>query len=253
MMMNPIGELVMSGNLLFAIPIALLAGLVSFASPCILPLVPGYLGFVGGFAGSGGEGATDRDNRRRLLVGVALFILGFSAVFVTFGLLFGVAGLLLKQWMDVITRIAGVVIILMGLVFIGRFTVLQRTVAPRWRMATGLAGAPILGLVFGLGWAPCIGPTLTAVLALSLGGGSPARGALLGAVYCIGLGVPFLLVALGFGWVSGSVDWLKRNIRIVNIVGGVMLVLIGILMITGLWQAMISQLGAVIGAFVTPL
>ncbi|MEO7348758.1 MAG: cytochrome c biogenesis protein CcdA [Terrimesophilobacter sp.] len=251
--MNPIGELVLSGNLLVAVPIAILAGLVSFASPCVLPLVPGYLGFVGGFAGGDGEGATAKTNRSRLLLGVALFILGFSVVFVTFGLVFGVAGLLLKQWMDVITRIAGVVIIVMGLVFIGQFTFLQRTITPRWRVATGLAGAPFLGLVFGLGWAPCIGPTLAAVLALSLDGGSPARGALLGAAYCIGLGVPFLLVALGFGWVSGSVDWLKRNIRIINIVGGVILVIIGLLMVTGLWQALMSQLGAVIGAFVTPL
>ena len=259
-MINPIGELVLSGNLLLAVPIALLAGLVSFASPCVLPLVPGYLGFVGGFTGGGaagsaggGERATDRGNRNRLLLGVALFVLGFSIVFVTFGLVFGVAGLLLKQWLDVITRIAGLVIIVMGLVFIGQFTFLQRTLKPRWSVATGLAGAPFLGIVFGLGWAPCIGPTLAAVLALSLDGGSPARGALLGAVYCLGLGIPFLLVALGFGWVSGSVAWLRRNIRIVNIMGGLVLVLIGLLMVTGLWQAMISALGAVIGAFVPAL
>lgn len=257
-MINPIGELVLSGNLLLAVPIALLAGLISFASPCVLPLVPGYLGFVGGFAGNGstgstGEGATDRNNRNRLLLGVLLFVVGFSLVFVTFGLVFGVAGLLLKQWLDLITRIAGVIIIVMGLVFIGQFTFLQRTIKPRWRIATGLAGAPFLGVVFGLGWAPCIGPTLAAVLALSLDGGSPARGALLGAFYCLGLGIPFLLVALGFGWVSGSVAWLRRNIRIVNIVGGVVLIVIGLLMVTGLWQAMISSLGAVIGAFVTPL
>lgn len=256
-MINPIGELVLSGNLLLAVPIALLAGLISFASPCVLPLVPGYLGFVGGFTGAasagGGEGATDRGNRNRLLLGVALFILGFSIVFVSFGLVFGVAGLLLKQWLDIITRVAGVVIIVMGLVFIGQFTFLQRTLKPRWRVATGLAGAPFLGIVFGLGWAPCIGPTLAAVLALSLDGGSPARGALLGAVYCLGLGIPFLLVALGFGWVSGSVAWLRRNIRIINIVGGILLVVIGLLMVTGLWQAMISALGAVIGAFVPAL
>ncbi|MCC6270543.1 MAG: sulfite exporter TauE/SafE family protein [Microbacteriaceae bacterium] len=251
--MNPIGELVLSGSLLIAIPIAILAGLVSFASPCILPLVPGYLGFVGGFAGGDGSGATDKSNRRRLVLGVALFVLGFSVVFVTFGLVFGVAGLMLKQWMDIITRVAGVIVVLMGLIFIGQFTFLQRTVTPRWRIASGLTGAPVLGLVFGIGWAPCIGPTLTAVLALSLNGGSPVRGAVLGAAYCIGLGVPFLLVALGFGWVSGSVDWLKRNIRIVNIIGGVVLVLIGALMVSGLWQTMISQFGAVIGAFVTPI
>src|SRR5690606_32505254 len=118
---------------------------------------------------------------------------------------------------------------------------LQRTVKPRWRIATGLAGAPFLGLVFGLGWAPCIGPTLTAVLSLSLDGGSPGRGALLGAVYCLGLGIPFLLVALGLGWVSGSVAWLRRHIRAINIAGGIVLVIVGLLMVTGLWQAMISS------------
>lgn len=251
--MNPVGELVFSGSLFAAIPVALLAGLISFASPCILPLVPGYLGFVGGFAGGSGEGATEKSNRRRLLLGVGLFILGFSAVFVTFGLLFGLAGMLLNQWLGLIIRIAGVIVIIMGLVFIGQFTFLQRTITPRFRIATGLTGAPFLGLVFGLGWTPCLGPTLIAVNALSLGGGSPARGAILGAAYCIGLGVPFLLVALGFGWVSGSVGWLKRNIRTINIVGGTVLVLIGILMVSGLWQTIMSQLGAVIGAFVTPL
>lgn len=252
-MVNPIGELVASGNLLIAIPVALLAGLVSFASPCILPLVPGYLGYVGGFAGSGGDGALEKRNRNRLLLGVLLFVLGFSIVFVTFGLVFGVAGLLLKQWMDLITRIAGVIIVIMGLVFIGQFTFLQRSFKPGWRVATGLAGAPFLGIVFGLGWAPCIGPTLGAVLALSLNGGSPARGALLGAVYCLGLGIPFLLVALGLSWVSGSVSWLKRHIRVVNVIGGALLILVGLLMVTGLWQAMISSLGSVIVAFVTPL
>ncbi|HNP16622.1 MAG TPA: cytochrome c biogenesis protein CcdA, partial [Terrimesophilobacter sp.] len=132
--MNPVGELVLSGSLIIAIPIALLAGVISFASPCILPLVPGYLGFIGGFAGGDGEGATDARNRRRLLLGVALFVLGFSVVFVTFGLVFGVAGLLLKQWMDIITRIAGVIVIIMGLVFIGQFTFLQRTARPGWRV-----------------------------------------------------------------------------------------------------------------------
>lgn len=255
-MVNPIGELVTSGNLLLAVPIALLAGLISFASPCILPLVPGYLGYVGGFAGTAGgdnSAVTARTNRNRLVLGVLLFVLGFSVVFVTFGLVFGVAGLVLKQWLDLITRIAGVIIIVMGLVFIGQLTFLQRTLRPKWRVATGLAGAPFLGLVFGIGWAPCIGPTLGAVLALSLDGGSPARGALLGAVYCLGLGIPFLLVALGFSWVSGSVAWLKRNIRAINIVGGSLLILIGLLMVTGLWQSIISSLGSVIFAFVTPL
>ncbi|MEX1078194.1 MAG: cytochrome c biogenesis protein CcdA [Homoserinimonas sp.] len=238
--MGSLGEIVFGGNLLLAMPIAMLAGLVSFASPCILPLVPGYLGYVGGFAGEG-----EKSDRRRLMLGASLFVLGFSVVFVTFGLLFGTAGLLLTPWLDLITRIAGVIIILMGLIFIGMFGRMQRTFKPQWKVATGTAGAPFLGIVFGLGWAPCVGPTLAAVLALSLNGGSPARGALLGAFYCVGLGIPFLLVALGLNWATGSVAWLKRHIRVINIVGGALLILVGALMVSGLWTLFITTLGSV--------
>jgi len=243
--MSPIDQIVISGSLLVAVPLALLAGLVSFASPCVLPLIPGYLGYVGGLSDSGG-----RANRRRMLLGVLLFVLGFSVIFVLLGLLFGTAGLLLVPWMDLITRIAGAVIILMGLVFIGLFSSMQRMVKPKWKVATGLAGAPFLGIVFGLGWAPCIGPTLAAVLALSLNGGSPARGALLGAVYCLGLGIPFLLVALGLNWATGSVAWLKRHIRVINYLGGALLIIVGLVMVSGLWTRLMSSLGGVIGSFV---
>jgi cytochrome c-type biogenesis protein len=245
---NPIGELITSGSLLVALPIALLAGFVSFASPCVLPLVPGYLGYVGGFAGAG-----EKRDRGRLVLGVALFVLGFSVVYVTLTLLFATAGLLLIPWMNLITRIVGVVVIVMGLVFIGQFTFLQRTFKPGWRVATGLGGAPLLGVVFGLGWAPCMGPTLVAVLGLSLGSGSPGRGALLGLVFCLGLGIPFLLVALGLSWVTGSVAWLKRHIRLINIIGGALLILVGLLMVSGIWSSFISHLGSVIPGYVSPL
>jgi len=241
---DPIQEIVANGSLLVALPIALLAGLVSFASPCILPLVPGYLGYIGGFAGTDA-----RAGRGRLLLGVALFVLGFSVVFVGFTLAFSIAGLMLLPWLDLITRVIGVLVIIMGLVFIGQFSFLQRTIRPGFTAATGLGGAPLLGIVFGLGWAPCIGPTLSVVYSLSLTTGSVGRGVMLGVVYCLGLGIPFLLVAFGFNWVTGSVAWLKRHIRAVNIVGGAMLVLIGVLMVTGVWQIMMSQLGSVISGF----
>ena len=245
---DPIGELLFSGTLLFALPIALVAGFISFASPCVLPLVPGYLAYVGGFAPDPG-----RRERGRLLLGAALFVLGFSVVFIAFNVLFGVAGLLLKPWMDLILRVAGVILIAMGLVFVGQLRFLQGTVKPQWRVATGLAGAPLLGVVFGLGWVPCVGPTLIAVSALSLDSGSPWRAAALGLFYCLGLGVPFLLVALGLNWVTGSVGWLKRHIRTINIIGGGVLILIGGLMVSGLWTLVITELGAVAPTYVSPL
>jgi cytochrome c-type biogenesis protein len=244
---SSVGELVLDGNLLVAVPIAIAAGLISFASPCVLPLVPGYLGFIGGFD-SGEPGG-----RRRLLLGVLLFILGFSVVFVLFGVLFGTAGLLLKSWLDVILRVAGVILIVMGAVFIGQVSFLQRTFKPQWKLATGLAGAPLLGIVFALGWTPCLGPTLVAVNSLALESGNPARGALLAVAYCLGLGIPFLLVALGLGWVTGSVAWIKRHIRVINIVGGALLVLLGLLMVTGLWRVFITSVQGVVDGFVTPL
>ena len=262
-MNNPFAEIVLSGQLLLAIPIALLAGLVSFASPCVLPLVPGYLGYVSGIAGipssaSSGSGSVSqaearkaaKDARRRMLLGISLFVLGFSLVFLAYSAAFGAVGTWLFRWQDLITRIMGVVVIALGLVFIGQFSFLQRTLKPAFRPATGLAGAPLLGIVFGLGWTPCIGPTLGAIQALSLTSGSAWNGLLLGFFYCIGLGVPFLLVALGLNWVTGSVAFLKRHIRTINIVGGILLVVIGLLMVTGLWSLWIYELQAVISGFV---
>jgi cytochrome c-type biogenesis protein len=231
-----IPEIVSSGNLGLALGLALLAGIVSFASPCVLPLVPGYLGYIGGFTSD-----ADRPGRGRLFLGVALFVLGFSVIYVGFFIAFGTAGFFLKAHLDLITRIAGVLVIGFGLVFIGQFTFLQRTIRPKWTTRTGLAGAPLLGIVFALGWTPCIGPTLGAVLLIATDGGSPWRAALLGSLFCIGLGVPFLLVALGLSWVTGSVAWLKRHIRVINIVGGTVLVVIGALMVSGLWRIIMSD------------
>lgn len=245
------GEVIISGQLLLAIPIAMLAGLVSFASPCVLPLVPGYLAYVGGFTDAAGRAARGRG---RVLLGVLLFVLGFSLVFVFYGAASGAVGSWLKLYTDVITRVLGVVVIAMGLVFIGQFSFLQRTMKPSWRPATGLAGAPLLGIVFGLGWTPCLGPTLASIIALSYGAGSPARGALLAFVYCLGLGIPFLLVALGLSWVTGSIAFLKRHIRTINIVGGALLVVIGVLMVTGVWNSLVyGSLNGVISGFVPAL
>lgn len=246
-------ESVVGGPLLLAIPVALLAGLVSFASPCVLPLVPGYLAYVGGFTDGVAPENRERSDRRRVVLGASLFVLGFAAVFVLFGIAFGAAGFWLIQWRDLITRIAGVVVIVLGLVFVGRFGLLQREVKSRWRPVAGLVGAPVLGAVFAVGWTPCMGPTLATILSLSFGGGSPLQGALLGLAYALGLGVPFVLVALGLSWAAGAVGWLRRHIRAVNIVGGIVLIVIGVLMVAGLWNSWMLQLGAVIGSYGTLL
>jgi cytochrome c-type biogenesis protein len=236
------------GPLFAAIPIALLAGLVSFLSPCILPLVPGYLGYVGGVSGADG-----RPDRRRLVAGVLLFILGFTLVFTLTNAAFGALGLWLVRWDDLIIRISGVLVIALGLVFIGQFSFLQRTIKPGWAPRTGIAGAPLLGIVFGLGWTPCLGPTLVTITAMSLSSGSAVQGVILGVAYSLGLGIPFLLIALGFGWAATTVARVKRHIRVINIVGGAVLVVIGVLMVSGLWSQLMSSLGVMILEFVPAL
>lgn len=240
------GSVVYAGDLWLAMLIAVAAGFVSFASPCVLPLVPGYLGYVGGFAEQSGA----RAGRGRLVLGVTLFVVGFTVVFVAFGILFGAAGAAVRPWLDVITRILGIVVIGLGLVFVGVFTRFQRTAKLPIRPATGLIGAPLLGVVFGLGWTPCIGPTLAAVFALSLDGASPSRGAVLALSYCVGLGLPFIIVALGFDWATRTLGVLRKHIRAINIAGGVVLIAIGVLMVSGLWTLWMAQLQAMIGSYV---
>lgn len=237
------GEIVSSGGLWLAIPLALAAGLLSFLSPCVLPLVPGYLGYVSGVAGG------EEKKQYRVVLGALLFILGFTAVFVTFNFLGAATAVFYYEWVDVLMRVGGAVVILLGLVFIGQVTVLQRTVKPSWQPRTGLIGAPLLGVVFALGWTPCIGPTMGAVFFLAEF--DPGRAVLLAVVYCLGLGIPFLLVALGFGWVGSSLKWVRRHIRAINIVGGVLLIVMGVLLVTGIWNALMTDFAGVIGGFDT--
>jgi cytochrome c-type biogenesis protein len=248
-----IGEIIFSGPLLLALPIALAAGFVAFASPCVLPLVPGYLGYVSGFSQTAQGGQVITKPKLRLVIGVLLFILGFSTVFITFSVAFASLGLLLLPWLDVIIRFAGLLIILMGFVFIGQVSFLQGSVKLPLSGANGFVGAPLLGVVFGLGWAPCIGPTLIAVNTLALSVGDIPRAVVLAIAYCLGLGIPFLLIAFGFGWVTQGVGWLKRNVRAINIAGGVILMAIGTAMVSGIWQIWMSMLQAVIGGTTTPL
>lgn len=246
MKLSSIGSMVANGNIALALVIALAAGVLSFVSPCILPLVPGYLAYISGVT----VPSSASKRRPKMALGVLLFIAGFSAVYVTFTLVFSVAGLYLIPWTSVITRIAGLIVILMGIVFLGQFGFMQRIIKPTWATRTGLIGAPLLGVIFALGWAPCSGPTLSVVLSLSLSSGSPERGILLGIAYCLGVGVPFLLVALGLNWVSNSVIWVKRHVRSINLVGGVAMIVIGALMVIGLWQILISQLGSVLPGYI---
>lgn len=257
--MNP-GAIVFDGALWLAVPIAMLAGLVSFLSPCVLPLVPGYLGFLGGAATGAAAGSTAgrsssaaRSGRRRLIAGVLLFIAGFTFVFVALGVLAGTLGRFFIQYGDVITRVLGVVVIIMGLVFLGVFGFAQRTMKPQVRGGLGLIGAPLLGIAMGIGWAPCIGPTYTAILSISLTQADPWRAVLLAVAYSLGLGIPFILLAIGFGWATRSVTFLRRHIRAVNIIGGILLIVLGLLMVTGIWTSVMSQLTGVIGSVELPL
>ena len=237
---------VLTGSLLAALPIAILAGLVSFASPCVVPLVPGYLGYVSGMAGA--DVAAKR-SRPRLVLGVLLFIAGFSAVFILLTIGVTALGAQFKEQLDVISRILGVVVILMGFAFMGAVPFLQAErrlhVSPR----AGLAGAPLLGVAFGLGWAPCIGPTLASVIALSLTEGSQGRGVILALAYCLGLGLPFLALAFWIERSKSVLGWLKRHRLLLMRLGGAMLVVLGVLLVTGLWGELTNLLQGWVDGF----
>jgi cytochrome c-type biogenesis protein len=229
----------LTGSLVLAVPVALLAGLVSFFSPCVIPLLPGYLSYATGLSGAD----LGAERRGRMLAGALLFVAGFTAVFVTLGVATGALGAWLVRWDDQLVFVLGLVTILLGLAFAGWLPFLSQR---EWRIhavpSVGLAAAPLLGFLFGLGWLPCVGPTLAAIQVLSIQEATVGRGALLSAVYALGLGIPFVVAALmyrkalrGFGWVRRHQLWVMRA-------GGLMLVTVGVLVVTGYWTELVQWL-----------
>ena len=234
---------VISGPLLFAAGVAALVGVVGFLSPCVLPLVPGYLAYIAGL--SGADGRVQR--RGRMAMGALLFVSGFTAVFVATGALFGALGSAIADHRVGLERGFGAVTIVMGVVFMGGLPVLQRERKVHVLPALGLFGAPLLGLTFGLAWTPCLTPTFTAVYSLAASQATAGRGAVLSVAYSLGLGVPFVLVALGMARVTRTLDIVRRHARLVSRFGGALLLVLGVLLLTGMWDQWMNELRASFG------
>lgn len=238
-MINFLVDQLFSGFLLVAFPIAIFAGIISFLSPCVLPLVPGYISFAAGFSQS----------RGKVFLGSVLFVLGFSALFISYGALFGGIGAELIYNEEAITRVLGVVTIFLGLIFMGRFP-FMRTFSPKMRTTGGVIGAPVLGLMFGIGWTPCIGPALATVQTLAFQESSAVRGAILSFGYCIGLGAPFIISGLYLDKSEKLRKYLVRRGDLITKIGGVLLIAIGLSQIFGFWIDMMIWLRSIISDFV---
>jgi cytochrome c-type biogenesis protein len=239
-----------SGPLLLAVGVAALAGLASFLSPCVLPLVPGYLSYVTGLAGAD----LDAGHRRgRVLAGTSLFVAGFATVFVSTSVLAAAFGRALLRHGRVVEVVVGALVIVFGAAFLGLVPGLQR----EWRIhrlpAAGLVGAPVFGAVFALSWVPCVGPTLGAVLGLAAVGGSTGRAVVLAVAYCLGLGLPFVAFGLGFRHLLGVVAAVRRNSVWVTRIGGALLIVVGVALVTGAWGDFVNWLRATVGVGEVPL
>ena len=231
------------GPLLVAAAVAVLVGVIGFLSPCVLPLVPGYLSYVAGLSGD-----AEKPSQRRMIVGALLFVLGFTAIFVAQGAAFGELGLSITEHRVGIEQALGAVTIVMGVVFLGGIPLMQRELRFHRLPRAGLVGAPLLGAGFGLAWAPCLTPTYGAVYTMAVSQGTATRGALLTAFYCLGLGMPFILVALGFGWVTSVLGFVRRHRAWVSGIGGAFLIAIGVLLLSGEWDHWMNLLRANVGA-----
>ena len=229
-----------SGSLVLAVPVALIAGLVSFFSPCVIPLLPGYLSYATGLSGADLAAGVAGSRRGRMFAGSLLFVLGFTVVFVILGTASGALGAWLVTWSRELAIALGILMIVLGLAFAGWLPFLNR----EWRVhsvpAVGLAAAPVLGFLFGLGWTPCIGPTLAAISTLALQEGTAARGAVLSAVYALGLGLPFIAAGLAYEKALSAIGWIRRHQVWVMRAGGLMLVAVGVLLLTGWWAEAVS-------------
>jgi cytochrome c-type biogenesis protein len=233
-------ETAVGGSMALALPVAFLAGLVSFFSPCVVPLLPGYLSYATGLGAA--EVVEGSQHRSRMLAGASLFVLGFAVVFVITGVVAGSAGRMLAEYRDVITRVLGVLIIMLGLIFAGVLPIGQRELRIHWIPAVGVAAAPLIGVVFALGWTPCLSPTLGVVVTLGFNEGTAIRGGLLGFVYALGLGIPFVIAGLAFTKMAGAVAFLRERQQLIMRIGGILMIIVGVLLVTGTWNTLTGVL-----------